>query len=197
MSFTRLTTLLTFPLQTTLILNSDYADNNTATAITQEETEALEQATVQQANCNLWYKCREQRLTASQFGRVITRKKDVNTKFLTSLCKVCDAGQTEILEVKCPYSARDMTVAEAVDGNPNFYMAKSGNGLQLKKTHQYFHQVQGQLMVTGAPFCDFVVFTSKDIHVERIVPDTAVWEAMLSKLALFYKEHVTPFLANT
>ena len=224
--------------------------DNSATTITQEEAEALEQATVHQAKCDLWHKSREQRLTASQFGLVIKRKKDVNTKFLTSLCssqvihseavsygkkhesvakeayvsknnnlhvhdcglvvnpaysflaatpdgKVCDGGHTGILEIKCPYSARNMTVAEAAHEIPTFFMATSGNSMKLKNTHQYFYQVQGQLMVTGAPFCDFVIYTSKDIHIERILPDTEVWEAMLSKLTLFYKQHITPFLAST
>ena len=111
--------------------------------------------------------------------------------------KVCDGGTTGVLEIKCPYGARNMTVAEAVDKIPNFFMATFGNCTKLKKNHPYFYQVQGQLMVTGAPFCDFVVYTSKDIHIERILPNTEVWEAMLSKLASFYKQYVTPFLAST
>ena len=75
-----------FPRHTSLILNSSYVDNNTATTVTQAEAEALEQATVHQAKCELWHRSRKHRLTASQFGRVVMRKKDVNTKFLTSLC---------------------------------------------------------------------------------------------------------------
>ena len=109
--------------------------------------------------------------------------------------KVCDGGHTGILEIKCPYSARNMTVAEAADKIPNFYMTTSENSIKLRETHQYFYQVQGQLMITGAPFCDFVIYTSKDIHIERILPDTEVWKAMLNKLTLFYKKHMIPFLA--
>ena len=33
-------------------------------------------------------------------------------------------------------------------------------------------QVQAQLFCTGLPYCDFVVFTARDFHVERIKPDT-------------------------
>ena len=189
-------------------------------------------------------------MTASQFGQVFKPKRDVNKKFLTSLCspedffseavtygkrhkkdakeayvaqnqglhihscglivnpefsflgatpdaKVCSEGKTGIIEIKCPYSARDMTVAEAARLIPQFYLVEAGGYLRLRKDHQNFYQVQGQLMVTGAPFCDFVVYTSKDIHVERILPELDVWKVMLDKLACFYMKYVMPFLAST
>ncbi len=41
----------------------------------------------------------------------------------------------------------------------------------LDKSHDYYIQVQGQLLVTGAPWCDFVVYTTKDMFIERILPD--------------------------
>ncbi|XP_038064580.1 uncharacterized protein LOC119734986 isoform X1 [Patiria miniata] len=111
--------------------------------------------------------------------------------------KVCDGGQTGILEVKCPYSARGMMVREAVASIPQFYMVKStsdNSALALKRDHDYYYQVQGQLMVTGAPFCDFVVYTDRDVYVERILPDVELWNAMLDKLAAFYLKHAMPFL---
>jgi len=38
----------------------------------------------------------------------------------------------------------------------------------LKKRHIYYDQVQGQMVLTGAQWCDFIVYTNKGLSVERI-----------------------------
>lgn len=51
--------------------------------------------------------------------------------------------QRKIVEIKCPWFARKMTLEEllAADG---FYMEFAGDGsVKLKSNHNYFHQVQG------------------------------------------------------
>jgi hypothetical protein len=45
---------------------------------------------------------------------------------------VCDDGCSGIIEVKCPYSARNMSIEEACD-LPGFYINKNGNNMNLKK----------------------------------------------------------------
>ena len=59
--------------------------------------------------------------------------------------KVCDNGITGILEVKCSYSARDMLLSDAVNMIPKFCL---DTNMHLKN-HEYYFQVQGQLLVTG------------------------------------------------
>ena len=107
--------------------------------------------------------------------------------------KVCDAGQFGILEIKCPYASRNSTISEACDLR-NFCLEKNQQTVQLKWPHAYYTQVQGQLMVTGCDFCDFVVFTQKDLHVQRILPDFAFMSSMLLVLATFYESRVQPYL---
>lgn len=60
--------------------------------------------------------------------------------------------------------------------------------LYVKKDHEYYAQVQGQLMITGCDFCDFVFYTKKDIHVNRLLPDITFIESMLTNLADFLKK---------
>lgn len=57
-------------------------------------------------------------------------------------------------EVKCPYSDQSP---------PEQYIKK------------YMHQMQCQMLVTGARFCDFVLFRNGDLHVTRVAaaPDWA------------------------
>ena len=116
----------------------------------------------------------------------------VNPKFpflgATPDGKVCEDGVTGLIEVKCPYSARDLTVEEA-SRTKSFYLKNNSGTITLKKKHDYYHQVQGQLMVTGAEFCDFVVYTRKDLFIQRIFADVEFMQSMLDDLTDFYFKH--------
>ena len=46
--------------------------------------------------------------------------------------------------------------------------------MKLKKQHSYYWQVQGQLLITGMEWRDFVVFAEEDMVVQRIYKDTEV-----------------------
>ena len=80
-----------------------------------------------------------------------------------------------------------------------FYCYYDG-GIHLKKNHHYYHQVQLQLFVGGNKYswCDFCVFTSKGIEVERIWPDIEWCTNVLQNLivtmmlicSLFINHHV-------
>lgn len=41
----------------------------------------------------------------------------------------------------------------------------------LKKSHNYYYQVQGQLATTQLPWCDFVVWTPHGTTIQRIERD--------------------------
>ena len=78
----------------------------------------------------------------------------------------------------------------------DFYLDLDHDQLCLKKSHDYYAQIQGQLMITGCDFCEFIVFTQCDIHIERIQPDIPFMTEMLRKLSLFLKDHAKPFIRN-
>ena len=220
---------------------------NSTMPITHERAKELEAKTVRQAENELWHQARHNRITSSNFHRVVKRQKDINEKFVQSVlsspkfssiptsygtahepvakeeycnkrpqahildcgfvvnpafsflgaspdAKICSGGVTGVLEIKCPYSARDKKIQEAVSEVNGFCLTECDGTVQLKKDHAYMYQVQGQLMVTGAPFCEFVVYTKTDIHIERILPDTTFQENMLQKLSSFYKMHAVPYM---
>ena len=102
--------------------------------------------------------------------------------------KVCvsEDNTVGVLEVKCPHKARDITISEAVETIKDFCLQRENHGYSLKKTHAYNYQVQGQLMVTGAVFCDFFVYTKKDSVTIRIQPDTEFMTSMMAALSKFY-----------
>lgn len=55
-------------------------------------------------------------------------------------------------------------------------MDEKDGSIHLKKTHNYYYQVQGQMAVVDLRWCDFVVWTLDDIFVERINFDEAFWK---------------------
>lgn len=78
----------------------------------------------------------------------------------------------------------------------NFCLKYDGNGigLYLDTVHQYYYQMQCQLFITGVEYCDFVVWTEKDLFIQQVLPDTEFWGRSLTRATLFYKKGVLPEL---
>ncbi|KAM3914026.1 uncharacterized protein RB166_019203 [Leptodactylus fuscus] len=101
-------------------------------------------------------------------------------------CICCGKG---IVEIKCPFTYKMSTIEEALE-DPKFYLEKNK---KLKPNHQYYTQVQGQLFLTRAKFCFFVVFIHDEVTYSKIYPDTKFWEeALKPKLDSFYIKYVLP-----
>ena len=102
-----------------------------------------------------------------------------------------------LVEVKCPYKYRGYAPIEACL-NADFFcelvtQSSGDQAFQLKRSHSYYCQVQGQMAITGRAWCDFVVFTSKGIAIERIGFDKLFWEnELLPKLVDFFDNCLAP-----
>lgn len=48
------------------------------------------------------------------------------------------------VEIKCPYSNKDVTVLDAVNGDKCFFLKNTTSGLKLKAKHEYFNSAKGQ-----------------------------------------------------
>ena len=104
-------------------------------------------------------------------------------------CSICFG----LAEVKCPHTKFHVTPLEACS-DPNFFLEKFSEGkCRLKRDHAYYAQVQGQIGVTGAKWCDFITYTSKGIYIERIAFDPAYWENLKTELLRYYFEHFLKF----
>ena len=98
-----------------------------------------------------------------------------------------------LVEVKCP------NVKSYVDC---VYLRMQNGALRLKPSHSYYWQVQGQLLITGMQWCDFVVFAEDDVLVQIIFKDEAVAKVIrergdhfffLSLLDLIFKKSNVSF----
>ena len=103
--------------------------------------------------------------------------------------------QLGLAEYKNPYSAKSMTITEACHNIQSFCLGKKGEEHQLKRSHNYYYQIQCQLYCNKLSWCDFVLRTEKELFVERIQIDQQWWDKQLAKLKLFYFEALLPELA--
>ena len=101
-----------------------------------------------------------------------------------------------VVEYKNPYNARNMTIPEAVEKVKDFCLSRQDDGtLSLKMAHAYYYQVQATMFCTQRKWCDFVVNTTKDLHIQRIRFNEQFWTQTIPKLKKFYFDALLPELA--
>jgi hypothetical protein len=72
-----------------------------------------------------------------------------------------------IVEIKCPASAKDMTISEAIKNKKIDYLEVVNNEVKnLKQNHNYHFQVQGQLHIMQKEYCLFIIYTEKECKIE-------------------------------
>ena len=98
-----------------------------------------------------------------------------------------------LVEIKCSYALRKLRPEDACK-DPSFYCEIVEGKPRLKREHDYYYQIQGQLGICGLAWCDFVVFFQKGIIIERIKFDNEIWNKMIAKLTVFYHVHMLHYL---
>ena len=100
-----------------------------------------------------------------------------------------------IIEIKCPYSAANLTVKEACEQLSTFYCSWNTDSIQLNTSHMYYFQIQGTMALTQAKFCDFVVWTPKSMEISTVNFSSHQWDTLIfPKLSQFYKEYMLPLI---
>ena len=100
-------------------------------------------------------------------------------------CETCPPKR--VLEIKCPYAMRECEPSAAP------YLDEHG---QLKETHKYYAQVQGQMFVTDLKECVFAVATSKGTHIVMVERDDHFLTGMLTSLKKYFVREVLPALLS-
>lgn len=106
----------------------------------------------------------------------------------------------EIVEIKCPYSAKGMSVADGIKMKKiTFWKIEKNGTVKLDKKHNWYYQAQGQIMlnVTRRKTCIFAVWTDVDLKIEIIEEDKAFWNEMENKLTRFYFDCLLPEIIDS
>ena len=103
--------------------------------------------------------------------------------------------EESIIEIKCPFNGRNSKV---VPGKFFPFLETRPNGeIGLKRNHNFYYQILGQLAISKRKYCFFVVFTFVDIFIEKIQFDPEFFKNhMLPKLTTFFENHYRPFIAS-
>ena len=100
-----------------------------------------------------------------------------------------------IIEIKCLKIFRNRTIEQLILGKPPKLSKQcfelNDNNIYLNRSHLYFHQVQLQLLITEADYCDFILyFSDGKIYVERIVKDDDIQRRIIKYTKLFWEKNI-------
>ena len=109
---------------------------------------------------------------------------------------VTDPSQNEhktgCLEVKCPYVCGKMTITDACRKVSAFCLVEQKGVMCLSELHTYFYQIQTQMHVGIFKWSDFVVWSPKQVFVQRIWYNAVFMMKALQIAKLFYFEKFLP-----
>ena len=78
----------------------------------------------------------------------------------------CVMGSSNAIEIKCPFSEKDMTIKEACPVK-NLFMKLNDGMPKLKRNHDFFFQCFGVMASFQLAIFGFVVYIQKDVFVEK------------------------------
>ena len=115
--------------------------------------------------------------------------------------KVTDFGDSDtpygIAEVKCPEEYKSYDPVDAIYMAKEFCIVLDGENVpRINKEHYYFDQIQFQMGCTGAPWCDFIVYTLKGMVIDRVCFDKEHFQKICDIAQSFYFKHILPLLTR-
>ena len=108
-------------------------------------------------------------------------------------------GDSKLLEVKCPYSAREENVMNLIGSE--FFLHVNDEGLlalnMKNQGHAFYHQVQANLLLTDRTMCDFVVWSPQSTIIFSVERDQQYESKYLDALQQFYEQHfILPYVSQ-
>lgn len=106
----------------------------------------------------------------------------------------CDCCGLGVVEVKCPLVTKCSTCVGICTCKVPDYLVFNEETCtySLKKNHQYYAQVQGQLAISGRQYCDFFVYTCNGTLRIRLHFDEEYYTAIFNSLTYFFKHYIVP-----
>ena len=105
----------------------------------------------------------------------------------------CSCHGDRLLEIKCPYSARDMLPEEAVRTGIIDYIKEETPGcFSLDRCKRgYFHQIQTTLAVCQLKHCELVVWTPSGMLTVPVAFEADSWSCFEELLSEFFRDYIT------
>ena len=108
----------------------------------------------------------------------------------------CECHGQRLVEVKCPYNARDMTIREAIESKKISYLKQNTNTKKfelVKGSDGYYCQIQMALAITKLKSCVFLVWSNYELLETEVPFNAEFWENEMEPLLDgFYRKFVVP-----
>ena len=107
-----------------------------------------------------------------QPGLILSKSHPFLGASLDSIVTNVDIFETWGVEIECPSSKLGQSINDVLK-DKKLYSEKANLKIQLKRSHKYFYQIQGQRICTKLKRVDFVVYFGKNVplYVETITFD--------------------------
>lgn len=96
------------------------------------------------------------------------------------------------MEIKCSFSLQNELPQIAMSKNSSCILVDGKYELKKDLSSPYYVQMLCQMAIGNCSFCDFVMYTKKDIYVERVYYSIADWESLSGSLKSLYTRFVLP-----
>lgn len=102
-------------------------------------------------------------------------------------------GDDALIEVKCPSSSANYSPIDGIRQKKVKFAEERNGTIHLKRNHNYYYQVQGQLHITNRNKCFFIVWTPHGLEVEVIYKDEIFWKQNMElQLQTFFSKCLLP-----
>ena len=98
-----------------------------------------------------------------------------------------------VVEIICPHKIWDKTIKDNFKDLDFLTLNTEGN-ISINKKHRYYTQINSQIVLGKSDQGYFVVWTTKDIFVEKIDRDLIHWSKVSINLEVFFKSYVVKAL---
>ena len=105
----------------------------------------------------------------------------------------CDCCGQGCLEIKCLPTYMNGIPDPLGETCTSFPISSD---FQLKKTHKFYTQIQGHMLITGRKYCDLYMWSQSNSLAVREYRDEQFLKKLSDKLELEYKSHVIPALIS-
>jgi hypothetical protein len=101
-----------------------------------------------------------------------------------------------VIEVKCPYKYRNVSMREKLRTDKSYIIYKdpTTDETHVNEKHAYWHQIQGQMHITGRSKCYLVIWTPQECEIVQ-VPKVDTWAENIQLLQDFYLNKFIHFIS--
>lgn len=98
----------------------------------------------------------------------------------------CDCCSKRVIEIKCPYNL-------SAESEKNMKMSDL-DWIPLKETHDYYYQIQMQMLCVNVQLCDFVVWSENECKILRYSRNALTCSSIINKCTGYFHNAVLPEL---